>query len=104
MPTESELEVALKADNTERYLELQKQLNHFKSIPLSERTIIVNGESIVLDAGTEAPWFGMYGVCFVRVYDTRRDKEGHVEFGVGNETLPILGYVRANRFYNEWPD
>ncbi len=99
----SELNDALESKNTKKYINLKKQLGHFQEFPKSERTIKVEGESLVLDVGVEAPWLSPFGACLIRIYDIRRNAEGDVQFGVGNKTLPILGYVKAEAFYDEWP-
>ena len=73
----------------------------FNDFTDEERTIACGLQ--VDDPGTEAPWEGPYGVCMVKIYGIRR-KNGVVEFGVGNETPPILDWVKADDFHYEWPD
>ena len=53
--------------------------------------------------GQEAPWMGPFGASLVKIYGIRRAEDGSVEFGIGNEEPPILGWVHATDFYNEWP-
>jgi hypothetical protein len=69
----------------------------------AERTIRVDGSPVILSKGSEAPWLSPLGACLVKVYDFRRREDGKVEFGVGNETPPILGWVTAEEFFDEWP-
>ncbi len=97
------LEQAIKR-STEQYLELQRRAKTFESIPEEERSINVSGEKIILDVGSEAPVLTGWGVVSVRVYDARRNEYGAVEFGVGNETLPVLSYASKEAFYHEWAD
>lgn len=68
-----------------------------------EERRVGNGLFILSELGEEAPWFTPYGVGVVKIYGIRR-KEGKVEFGIGNETPPILSWVTADRFWNEWPE
>lgn len=103
MSIDDEIAAALNANDTKKYIQLKKQSAHFQAFSKEERTIKVDGESLILDAGTEAPWLSGLGACLIRVYDIRRNEKGQVEFGIGNETLPILGYVSAKAFFNEWP-
>lgn len=66
-----------------------------------ERTV---GDGITtVSCGSEAPWLSPFGACLVKVYGIRRNENGTVEFGVGNEQPPILAWVTAKDFYNEWP-
>jgi len=59
---------------------------------------------LVAEPDCEAPWLSAFGACLVKVYGIRRNAEsGTVEFGVGNESPPILGWVTANDFYHQWP-
>lgn len=75
----------------------------FDSFNEEERTI-AGGLVVVKEAGTEAPWLGAFGACLVKVYGIRRNTEtDKVEFGIGNEAPPILGWVTADQFFNEWP-
>jgi hypothetical protein len=72
----------------------------FENFTEGERTI---HNLLVLERpGTEAPWLTAHGAGFVKIYGIRR-RDGVVEFGIGNETPPILGWVTADRFYDEWP-
>ncbi len=75
----------------------------FHKFSKEERTI-AKGLLVVEDPGTEAPWLGAFGACFVKVYGIRRAEDGTVEFGVGEETPPISAWVKADDFYGEWPD
>jgi hypothetical protein len=74
----------------------------FENFSRGERTV---GRGLVtVGHGSEAPWLTPFGVGLVKVYGIRRNKEtGQVEFGIGNEEPPILGWVTADRFYDEWP-
>jgi len=87
-----------------QYLDLQSRTKTFEAIPEENRTLNIQGEKLLLRAGTEAPIMTPYGVGLIRVYDVRKKDNGDLEFGIGNETLPILCYLPLNRFYNEWPD
>jgi hypothetical protein len=51
----------------------------------------------------EAPWMNGMGACTVKIFEVKRD-DGVVKFGVGNEIPPILAWVVADDFYEEWPD
>ncbi len=56
----SELKRALKSDDTEKYLELQRKSGKFKKISENKRTIEINKrgslvEKLILKAGVEAP-------------------------------------------------
>jgi len=66
----------------------------------SERTI-GNGVMVVEDIPCEAPWMGALGACKVKIYAMRR-RGDLVEFGVGNEEPPIISWISANDFANEW--
>jgi len=81
--------------------EVDQTSEPFENFTEEERTI---GEGLVIVAksGTEAPWINPYGVNLVKIYGIRR-KNGRVEFGIGNETPPILAWVTANCFHYEWP-
>jgi hypothetical protein len=50
----------------------------------------------------QAPWMNALGSCFVNVYEVKREN-GVVKFGVGNEKPPVLVWVDADDFYDEWP-
>ena len=71
-----------------------------KGIPPEKRRIQTGD---VLEIGSEAPWLGPLGACFARVYDLRLDADGVVEFGVGNEKPPVVAWVKAEDFFDEWP-
>ena len=75
----------------------------FADFYTEERTLLVDGEKVILSEGSEAPWLTAIGVSLVKVYGIRR-RGGVVEFGIGNETPPILGWVSLKDFFNEWPD
>lgn len=66
-----------------------------------ELAILPDGD--VISPKGEAPWLGPFGACLVRVYEVRRAEDGTVEFGVGNEKPPVLGWVHKGSFYEEWP-
>ena len=102
-------------ERAERYAEQERVRSEAESKPVSqetepldsftedERTIPVRGNPLVVnEAGTEAPWMSAFGACLVKVYGMRR-LEGQVQFGIGDEELPILGWVGAGDFYEEWP-
>jgi len=74
----------------------------FEDFTEAERNI--HGLLIVKGPGTAVPWLNGYGACLVKIYGIRRSSEGKVEFGIGNEKPPILGWVTADRFFDEWPD
>lgn len=67
-----------------------------------ERTIMVDGEPVILGINSEAPWLSWAGACLVKVYGFRR-VDGAVEFGIGNENPPIIAWVKADAFFHEWP-
>lgn len=75
----------------------------FDNFTVEERTIKIEDEPVLINKGSELPVFTPMGVDLVKVYGIRR-KEGKVEFGIGNQTPPILGWVTADFFYHEWPD
>lgn len=100
MTADEELRDAERAGDTGRFLELQERVGRWREIPPDERRIKAGG---VLEPGDEAPWITAMGSCLVRVYDIRRGEDGRAEFGVGNETLPILAWVNAEDFFEEWP-
>lgn len=68
-----------------------------------EELTIGRGITTVDHLPFEAPWRGPFGASLVKVYEVKRE-DGMVKFGVGNEQPPILAWVVANDFYNEWPD
>ena len=75
----------------------------FQSFSASERTI-AGGLVTIEKPGTKAPWLSPFGACLVKVYGIRRNPEtNRVEFGIGNEKPPILGWVTEDKFYDEWP-
>jgi len=65
-----------------------------------ERTVGY-GILVVEDFPCEAPWMGSMGACLVKIYAMRR-RGDLVEFGVGNEEPPILAWIQANDFADEW--
>ncbi|MEK6875502.1 MAG: hypothetical protein AABX30_02365 [Nanoarchaeota archaeon] len=98
----SKLEKCLKKA-TEQYIELQRRARTFDSIKTSERIIKVGEEEKIVNVGDEMPIMTYLGVALVRVYDIRIGERGIIEFGVGNETLPILEYIKKEDFYYDWP-
>ena len=56
----------------------------------------------------EAPWLSPYGACLIKITDVRRNKDGIVEFQLGDESsIPYENgevWVVADAFYSEWPD
>jgi hypothetical protein len=74
----------------------------FGSFTQQERTV-GKGITIIKAPGDEAPILSAFGAALVRVYGIRR-KDGIVQFGVGNEEPPILDWIEANDFFDEWPD
>lgn len=64
---------------------------------------IGHGLGVVDHLPFEAPWMGSLGSCLVNIYEVKREDDGSVKFGVGNEQPPILDWVSANDFYHEWP-
>ena len=99
MDIEAELEQALRENDTEKYLELQRQARHYESISRAERTIWVDNKPLVLKPGMMVSCSNGFGSSLVIVYDIRRRDDGNVEFGVGNDTLPIKEYVKAGAFH-----
>lgn len=100
---EAEIDVVQELDLTDRFLELQEQL---PDRPWKQLTPKQRSTSLVSDIkpGAEMPWLTWGGAGFVKVYDMRwNEEENRVDFGVGNETLPILGWVQAKDFMDEWP-
>ena len=92
--------------DTERHdAEMKKpenqQSERFEDFSPAERTI-AGGIVVVKKPGTEAPWLGPLGACLIKVFGIRR-RNGRVEFGIGNEKPPILDWVTANAFFDEWP-
>ena len=73
----------------------------FENFTEGERNI--KGLVTVSAPGTEAPWLTPFGAGLVRIYGIRR-REGKIEFGIGNEEPPILGWVTQDKFFDEWPD
>ena len=73
----------------------------FENFSAEERAI--HNLLIIKEIGQEAQWFGPFGACLVKVYGMRRALDGGVEFGIGSEKPPILGWVKAEEFFNEWP-
>jgi len=71
-----------------------------KGIPAAKRRIPAGGALVI---GSEAPWMGVLGAFLVKVYDIRLDAEGSAEFGVGNKRPPVLAWVKAEDFFDEWP-
>ena len=69
-----------------------------------ERTIIVSGDTVLLNIGSAAPWLSWSGVCLVKVWGLRRSPSGEPEFGIGNEKPPVLAWVKDTEFHGEWPD
>lgn len=80
---------------------VSQETEDFAAFSEAERNI--HGLLVVKGPGTEAPWLSGAGACLVKIYGIRR-REGRVEFGIGNEHPPILGWVQARDFYREWPD
>lgn len=103
MINNSELEEALRNNDTEKYISLVKASGRFEAFSEEERTLDIDGFPEIVSSGFEAPWLTPFGTGLIRVYDIRRNEKGVVEFGVGNQTLPILSYVTSDKFYNEWP-
>ncbi len=102
-------------DNKTRKERLKKEarrLRRKKNRPVSqksepfenftERERNIKGLVTVSAPGTEAPWLTPFGAGLVKIYGIRRRK-GRVEFGIGNEEPPILGWVTKDEFYDEWP-
>lgn len=80
---------------------MSEESEPFENFTAEERTV---GKGIaVVSQNSEVPWLTPYGVGLVKVYGIRR-REGVVEFGIGNEEPPILGWVTADQFYHEFPD
>lgn len=74
----------------------------FENFTPEERTV---GKGVtVVSQDSEAPWLTPFGAALVKVYGIRRRPDGVVEFGIGNEARPILGWVTADQFFDEWPD
>lgn len=63
---------------------------------------ILPGGKKISSLPAQAPWMSAGGACMVKVYAVRR-RGKRVEFGIGNEELPILGWVEKSAFYGEWP-
>ncbi len=80
---------------------ISQESEPFENFTREERTI--QGLLVVSEAGTIAPWMTPYGAALVKIYGVRRH-EGKVQFGIGNEEPPILGWVEALAFYDKWPD
>ncbi|MBD3208587.1 MAG: hypothetical protein GF370_03985 [Candidatus Nealsonbacteria bacterium] len=77
----------------------------FNNFTREERSVRISGRSeIIGKPGTVLPWLGAFGACLVKVYGIRHDNKGEVEFGIGNEEPPILGWVKKEDFYHKWPD
>jgi len=77
----------------------------FQEFTTKERTLRCG--LVVKNSGTEAPWLNAFGACLVKVWDMKRDEDGTVLFGIGNEKRPPddeIGWVTKNDFYSEWPD
>lgn len=75
-----------------------------ESFTVEERTV-GGGVATIEKSGDEAPWLGPLGACRVKVYEMRRNPQtGQIQFGIGNETPPALGWVAATDFYTEWPN
>lgn len=66
-----------------------------------ERTI-GHGVMIVENVPCEAPWMSGMGACLIKIYAMRR-RGDLVEFGIGNQELPIRAWISANDFPDEWP-
>ena len=73
----------------------------------SERTI-GKGIAVVDSLPFEAPWLSPYGACLINITAIRRNKKGVVKFQLGDENgKPYedgTAWVKANRFFSEWPD
>ena len=80
----------------------------FESFTEEERTIPMSDNRldplVIRNPGDEAPWLGIFGACFVKVWGMRRRDDGVVEFGLGNEEPPIIAWVTVDSFFDEWPD
>lgn len=96
---ERKIEEAKKKARTEK---VSQKSEPFESFTEEERNI--QGLFVVEGPDEEAPWLTPYGVGLVKIYGIRRGKDGEVEFGIGNEEPPILGWVKDEHFYHEWPD
>jgi len=92
------IEKAKKKAATEK---VSQESESFESFTREERNI--QGLLTVEKSGQEAPWLTPFGASLVKIYGIRRNKDGEVEFGIGNEQPPILGWVKAEHFYYEWP-
>lgn len=73
--------------------------SEWKGIPEGKRRLWFG----IATEGMTAPWLSAFGACFVKIWDIRI-VDGIVEYGIGNESPPVLGWVKAGDFYSEWPD
>jgi len=73
---------------------VSKSSEPFDNFTEEERNIRVSGQQIIIEKpGIALPWLGPFGACLVKVYGIRHNDKGEVEFGIGNEAPPILGWV-----------
>lgn len=86
----------------EEGLKVCQETDDIKNFTKDERTI-GKGVMVVEKLGQKAPWLNGFGACLIKIYGIRR-RGDLVEFGIGNEEPPILGWVKANDFFEEWPD
>ena len=88
---------------TEYFALVEIEEETWKGIKTSERTPWFG----IVSEGTEAPWLNAMGACLVRVWDIRKNAEGVVEYGIGNETRPPdneIAWITKDEFFEEWPD
>lgn len=66
-----------------------------------EELIIGKGLTTVDKLPFEAPWMNAIGACSINIYAVRR-RGDLVEFGIGNEKPPIISWISADDFPDEW--
>ena len=92
-----------RADVEDYELNLKLEAAGLSNFTKQELTI-GRGLTMVDHLPYEAPWMGPFGSCVVNIFEVKRGEDGIVKFGVGNEQPPILDWVVADAFYDEWPD
>lgn len=69
----------------------------------TQELTIGKGIAVVDRLPFEAPWLNTFGACIVKIFEVKREEDGSVMFGIGNEEPPIIAWVIADAFYKEWP-
>ena len=75
-----------------------------------DELMIGKGVTRVDELPYEAPWLSAFGACLIEIIDIRRNKNGKLEFQLGDEDAKPYTkeggetcWAGADDFYDEWP-